>query len=110
MKNFVQPGDTVTIAAPAAVTSGQGVIAGSLFGIVTTDAASGAPVAIKRTGVCTLPKTAAQEWTVGAKVYWAAATGEATTVASGNTLIGVALAAAANPSATGQVLLDGAAR
>lgn len=58
-------------------------------------------------GVFDLPKTSAQAWTVGAKIYWDSANGLATTTASGNSLIGTALAAAANPSATGRVRLNG---
>ena len=33
MKNFVQHGLTVTLAAPAAVTSGSGVLVGAIFGV-----------------------------------------------------------------------------
>ena len=110
MKNYVQSGDVVTVAAPAAVTSGAGVLVGSLFGVAQTDADNGADVAIVTRGVFELPKTSAQAWTVGAKIYWAAGAGECTTTATGNTLIGVAVAAAANPSATGTVRVDGAAR
>lgn len=106
MKNFIQSGSIVTVDAPAAVSSGDLVLVGSLFGVASTDAASGAPVEIATEGVFTLPKTSAQAWTVGALIYWNAAAGEATTTASGNTLIGHAVAAAANPSATGTVRLS----
>lgn len=56
MKNFVQRGDTITVAAPATLSSGDGVLIGSLFGVATTDAASGADVALVTTGVIALPK------------------------------------------------------
>ena len=39
MKNFIQPGDSLTVSAPYAVTSGQGVLIGALFGIAAYDAA-----------------------------------------------------------------------
>ena len=110
MKNYIQEGEHITIVATAAVTSGQGVLAGSLFGVATADAVIGQPVAIKRRGVFTLPKTNAEAWTVGAKVYWSSATGALTTTSAGNTLVGVAVEAAANPSAIGTVLLDGTVR
>jgi predicted RecA/RadA family phage recombinase len=106
MKNFISSGDIVTIPAPAAVSSGDGVLVGTLFGVAVTDADSGANVAIKTTGVFTLPKTSAQAWTVGAAIYW---DGDECTTADGsgaNTLIGKAMAVAANPSATGVVRLD----
>jgi predicted RecA/RadA family phage recombinase len=105
MRNFIQTGDIVTVAAPAAVSSGDGVLVGTLFGIATTDADSGADVVIKTTGVFELPKTSAQAWTVGAAIYWDADDKVATTTSTDNTLIGKALAIANNPSATGIVRL-----
>lgn len=111
MKNFQQPGETVGVLAPRAVASGEGVLVGALFGMAATNAASGAAVEIVRRGVFAgVPKTSAQAWTVGAKVYWDNTNFVFTTTASGNTLCGVALAVAENPSDTGTVLLDGTAR
>jgi predicted RecA/RadA family phage recombinase len=113
MKNFVQTGDIVAVPAPADVTSGDMVVVGSLFGIAATDAASGDAVEIATEGVFTLPKVSAQAWTVGARIYWDAATGKATTAANdGGTpatafvAIGHAVAGASNPSATGTVRLS----
>jgi predicted RecA/RadA family phage recombinase len=110
MKNFIQPGEVVGVTAPAAVASGAGVLVGSLFGLATTDAASGAPVEIATRGVFDMAKVSAQAWTVGARIYWDDSTKLATTTAASgaNKLIGVALRAADNPSATGRVLLSGA--
>lgn len=110
MKNFKQPGDTVTVTAPADVASGAGVLVGVLFGIATNAALSGAEVEIKRTGVFEHAKNSAEAWTVGAKVYWDNTAKVFTTTATSNTLVGAAAAAAANPSALGTVLLDGAVR
>lgn len=107
MKNFVQPGDSITVPAAADVSSGVGHLVGSIFGIATADALSGADVVLKRTGVFTHTKLEAQAWTVGAKVYWDDTNKRFTTVASGNTLVGAAAAAAANPSTEGTVLLTG---
>jgi predicted RecA/RadA family phage recombinase len=106
MKNFVQPGRTVTVTAPADVASGSIVIVGSLFGVAFANAVSGAAVEIGTEGVFELPKTSAQAWAEGAKVYWDGTAKEATTTVSGNTLIGHAVAVAANPSATGKVRLS----
>ncbi len=105
MKNYIQPGEKITVPAPAAVASGDGVLVGSLFGVAATAAASGADVTIVRKGVFSLKKLSAQAWTLGAKVYWDNTNAQCTTVASGNTLIGHAAAAAADPSATGVVIL-----
>lgn len=110
MKTYIQQGEALTIPAPANVTSGQGLLIGGLFGVVATTALSGEDVAVHRIGVFEMPKLAAQAWTVGAKVYWDNANARCTTVATANTLIGCAAAAAANPSDTGIVALDGAVR
>lgn len=110
MKNFEQRGESVTLTAPADVSSGAGVLVGDIFGIAQHDALTGEPVSLQRTGVFEMAKTSAQAWTVGAKVYWDAATGRVTTTAASNKIIGAAAAAAANPSAAGLVLLDGVIR
>ena len=110
MKNYVQPGENFTITATAAITSGDFVSIGSLGGVAQGTVAIGEDVVLVRRGVFTLPKTSAQAWTVGAPIYWDASAGEMTTVSTGNTLVGCAAAVAADPSATGRVLLDGTIR
>lgn len=110
MKTYIQPGESLTIPAPADVLSGAGVKAGVLFGVAQHNALSGADVSIATTGVFELAKTSAQAWTVGAAIYFIPGSGLCTTAAtSGNLLIGVAAVAAANPSATGIVRLNGSA-
>lgn len=37
MKNFVMEGKTLTLTAPYALTSGQGLLVGSLFGVASGD-------------------------------------------------------------------------
>jgi predicted RecA/RadA family phage recombinase len=93
MKTFIQPGHVLTLAAPADVASGDGMLVGALFGIATHDALAGAEVETQLTGVVEIAKAASQAWTAGAKVYWDNTAKRATTVASGNTLIGVAVLA-----------------
>jgi len=106
-KNFIQPGDTITIPAPAAVASGFPVIAGDIKGIAQGDAASGGAVDVTCSGVWELPKVGANNFTLGAKVYWDAGDELATTTATDNTLMGVAVAAAGASTATVQVRLSG---
>lgn len=108
MKNYVQAGKNISIIAAAAAASGDPVLVGSLFGVATGKAAIGDTVTLTREGVFELKKTSAQAWTVGQKIYFDGT--ECTTVVSTNKLIGVAVQVAADPSATGFVLLDGAAR
>lgn len=109
MKNFVQPGENITVPAPADVESGDLVVVGALVGIAQADALTGADVTLVRRGVFNdLPKTSAQAWTVGAKIYWTGT--ECTTTVGSNKLIGSATAVAVSPSDTGVVLLDGVIR
>lgn len=109
MRNFVQPGAVLTVPAPADVTSGAGVLVGSLFGVAGHSALSGASLDLHVEGVWDLPKTGSQAWTVGALIYW---TGTAcTTTASTNKLIGAAVAAVGSGAGetVGRVRLNGAA-
>lgn len=107
MKNFVKPGHMMTVPAPADTLSGDLVVVGSMFGVAATSALAGADVEIKCGGVFELPKLNAQAWTVGAPVYWDPAVKTVTTAAGALAKIGVAAAAAANPSAIGRVRLNG---
>lgn len=107
MKNFIQPGESLTIPAPAAVLSGGVVIAGSIVGIAHGDAAEGERVDVRCRGVFELPKVAANAFALGAAVYWSAGDGLATSTASGNTRIGTAVEAAASGSASAKVRLSG---
>lgn len=108
MKNYKQPGDMITIIAAAAIVSGELIRAGSLLGVAATSAAIGEEVELKTTGVFELAKTSAQAWTVGQPIYAIAASNLLTNVpGTGNYLVGVAVAAAANPSSTGRVRLNG---
>lgn len=96
MKNFVQPGNTLTLTAPYAVVSGDGLLVGAIFGIASGTAALGESVETALTGVFDITKVGAQAWTVGAKVYWDNTNKRCTTVSTDNTLIGVAVEAGAS--------------
>jgi predicted RecA/RadA family phage recombinase len=109
-KNFIQEGAVVTVTAPRNVTSGEMVTVGVLSGVAQFTALSGAPVEIATEGVYEVAKTSAQAWTVGAAIYTIPGTGVCTTATTtGNVLVGVAMAVANNPSATGIVRLNGSA-
>lgn len=71
MKNFVQQGTNITLFVGKDVASGQGVQAGSLFGVAIADAESGDLVTITTEGVFTLPKEATTDtFAVGDAVEW----------------------------------------
>jgi len=107
MKNFVQPGDVITLLAPYDVVSGAGVLVGTLFGIAAYSALTGAEVETKMSGVYDMPKLSAQAWTAGQAIYWDNTAKSTTSVVGSNTLIGKAVLAAANPSDIGRVRLSG---
>jgi predicted RecA/RadA family phage recombinase len=108
MKNLVQKGDSITITAASAGTSGSGLLVGALFGVLMADVQVGEEVELKLVDVCELPKTEAQAWTVGAALYWDDTAKVCTTTEASNTKIGHAVKAAANPSTLGIVRLSGA--
>ena len=106
MKNFVQPGKTLTLPAPnGGVTSGSFVKIGSVFGVAAQTAAEGESFDLETGEVYDLPKVATEAWTVGQAIY-DNGSGIMTSVADTNTKVGVAVEVAANPSGTGIVRLN----
>lgn len=107
-RNFVSEGCSVTLPAPAAVSSGDLVIIGQLFGIAQASAASAANVAIRTGGIHTLRKVTGASTSVaaGAYVYWDATNANCTISATSNTKIAVAVAAASNTDTTVTVRLN----
>lgn len=109
MKNFVAPGESVPFTvAGANLLSGAGVKVGDAFYVATKDGLIGEVINGLRVGVVELAKVSTQAWTEGQQLNWDNAAKLVTTVTTGNFRIGYAYAAAANPSATGQVVLTGA--
>lgn len=107
MKTFVQPGDILTLTAPYAVASGAGALVGSIFGVATGTIGNAEVGEFQVVGVFDLAKTSALAIAIGDKVYWDNTAKEVNKTATGNTLVGVAVSAAANPSATVNVRLNG---
>ena len=108
MKNYKSNGNTPIVTLTADAASGAGVLTGAMFGVAQSAGIIGDTIAVVRTGEFDLPKLEAQAWVQGAVVYWDDGNSRCTTVATGNTKVGFAGAAAANPSATGAVILSGA--
>lgn len=111
MKNFAKMGDTITLTAPYAVTSGQGLQVGNLFGIASGDAALNAAVETQMVGVVDLNKNtgAGESYAQGAYVYWDNTNKRCTTTSSGNKLIGAATRAATTSDTVVRVRLNGVA-
>jgi predicted RecA/RadA family phage recombinase len=98
MKNFVQDGAVITVPAPADVTSGKIVVIGALIGVAQKAAVSGADVPLLTKGVVSYAKTSALAIAIGDKLYYDATNNVVNKTASGNTLVGIAVSVAANPS------------
>lgn len=110
-RNFVQPGNVVTLTAPTGgVVAGTVYLIGTLLVVAQNTVAQTLPFEGMVIGVFTLPKATGQAWTEGAKVYWDNTAKNFTTTSTSNTLAGVAVAAAASGDTTGSVRLDGVTR
>lgn len=106
MKNFVQEGDIITVAAPYALASGDGALVGSLFGVATNAAANGANVELILEGVVTLKALGTDVGTVGTKMYWDNAAKQLTAVATANSLVGALVVAKTSGQTTATVRLN----
>jgi len=107
MKTYIQDGEALELTAPYDVASGGGALVGSIFGVAKSDVLSGALGVFQLTGVVELAKVSAQAWTAGVLLYWDDSAKLVTSTASTHKLIGVAAAAAVNPSAVGWIRLNG---
>lgn len=110
MKNYIQPGSTLTILATEAVTSGEPVMVDRIFGVASTSAAIGEEYELHRCGVFELPKLNTQAWTVGQRIFWDSGNSILTTVVGSNRLVGAVVVPALDTAETGIALLDGTIR
>jgi predicted RecA/RadA family phage recombinase len=103
MRNYVQPGETITLITPAGIRSGDVVQVGALIGVAAYDAPEGAEVEVSLVGVYDLPKgNAALEQ--GALAFWDAGS---KTVAGSGVLLGAVILPAGADAATCRVRLNG---
>lgn len=101
MKNYVQKGETLTLTPGAAVASGIGYLFGvGLFGVAQTDVANGEAGEFLTEGVVEIGKTSALAISVGDRLYWDATNKVVNKTATAQQCVGIAVEAAANPSAT----------
>lgn len=99
--------DGHTFTAPAAVTAGTCVKIGDILVYPHITVGSGEKFTGSTRMVVEHAKLSAQAWTEGQQVNWDDTNKRFTTVTTGNFRAGVAYEVAANPSATGKVLLTG---
>jgi predicted RecA/RadA family phage recombinase len=106
MKNYVQDGCTLDLDPGATVPSGTGRLFGAaLFGVAAVDAVSGTASAFRVRGVVTIAKTSALAIAVGDRLFWDATNSVVNKTTSAQQQVGIAVEAAANPSATVKMLL-----
>ena len=98
---YVQPGKDIDYTPTSAVPAGAIVIQGGLVGVAKTDIPANTLGALSIEGLFDVKKATTVAITAGAKVYWNTTSGHATTVASGNTLLGLA---AENVSSAGALV------
>lgn len=111
MLNLRSKGETLTVTAPGAVTSGSMVKVGQLHGVACEAAASGADCEILMEGVFILPKKNPEILAQGDLLYWDDTNKVLTkTSAAGLTIVGAAHLAAANTDTTVEAYLDGVIR
>ena len=104
MKNYVQPGEALTVTAPYAVSAGGGVQVGAaLFGVAVDAASSGASLVIRTEGVFDLAKSTAQAYAAGARVFWDNSGKTLTSNGTSNIEAGVVISAAATTDPTARI-------
>jgi predicted RecA/RadA family phage recombinase len=109
MRNFVQPGETLTVTAPYALAAGEGCLVGSIFGVACGTYANGATDAeVIVEGVFDITTLGTDTPAQGALAYWDNTNKRLTTTSSGNTKVGVFTVAKANGVTVGRVRLNAA--
>jgi predicted RecA/RadA family phage recombinase len=103
MKNYLQPGDLLTIDAPRAYRSGEVVVIKDLVGIACHDAAMGEKLTISTSGLFELPKPGEETFNTGDLVYFK--DGSITAKHENAICIGLAVRAAMQTEAVCQVKL-----
>lgn len=109
MRNFVQPGDSISLTAPYNVNSGDALLVGAIFAVAMAAAAVGEKVncRTKNGEIIDLTAVAADTIDEGQKVYWDNAARKITEVATNNTLVGAAAVAKGAGVAVCRVRLNG---
>lgn len=105
MKNYVAPGDTVDLTAPANLVSGQAVLIGTIFGCAKQAIASGQVGPIQIKGIVTLPKDTALVISEGDRVFWDAANSWVDKTSAAQVCVGRAVQTTLAATPTIQVLL-----
>lgn len=105
--NYIQPGEVLTLTPAAAVASGVGYLFGAaLFGIALKDVVISTPGEFMVEGVFSIAKTSALAISVGDRLFWDATNKVVNKTSTAQQCVGIAVEAAANPSATVKMKLE----
>ena len=91
---FYQDGKRIDIVQSANIESGDIVLIGELIGVQTNQIQKDEKGSVAVSGVFQVVKKSADTFTAGQKVYWDNTLKQATSTASGNTLMGITVAQA----------------
>lgn len=106
MNNYLQIGDTLNLTPGADVAAGVGYLFGtSLFGVAAENVTSGTQGAFVVCGVVEIAKTSALAISTGDRLFWDATNKVVNKTLTAQQCVGIAIADAANPSATVQMRL-----
>lgn len=107
---YIAPGQIIEVTAPEAVSADEVVQVGQIVGMAIHSADNGDPVQLGVVGIYTFPCKSTDDIAQGDLLYWDTANDELTSTASGNLLVGYAVAASGSGTATVDVKLTGQAR
>ena len=91
---FYQDGERIDIVQSGDIDSGDIVVIGELIGVQTNQIKKDEKGSVAVSGVFQVVKKSADTFTAGQKVYWDNTLKQATSTASGNTLMGLTVAQA----------------
>lgn len=98
---YIQEGKTLTLTPAAAVSAGVGHLFGTaLFGVALNNVAISTPGEFLTEGVVEIGKTSALAIAVGDRLFWDATNKVVNKTTTAQQCVGIAVEAAANPSAT----------
>lgn len=101
MRTYSQKGDVLTLTPTAAVAAGVGFLFGAgLFGVALNPVVINTAGEFLTEGVVTIGKTSALAISVGDRLFWDAVNSVVNKTATAQQQVGIAVAAAANPTST----------
>ena len=103
---FYQDGKRIDIVQSGDIDSGDIVVIGELIGVQTNQIKKDEKGSVAVVGVFNVQKKAADTFTAGQKVYWDNTLKQATSTASGNTLMGITVAQAGSSHSTVRVKIN----